>query len=163
MTLRFAYSLATYPATEIKIYLYKGPFLSMCFNSINYSSSTTILTRQAVKENTREWGGTPILPNLYFLTRQVCYTEPFKSRNSGSTIIISNRFTRQACRRRTVRAPLCLRKPVQRSQMGEMVSRFQSSQRRADAQQLVTTRLLDCVHDPAGQLSRLQRIQSYAW
>ena len=40
---------------------------------------------------------------------------------------------------------------------------LQSSQRRADAQQLVTTRLLDCVHDPAGQLSRLQRIQSYAW
>ena len=48
-------------------------------------------------------------------------------------------------------------------QMGERRSRFQSSQRRADAQQLVTTRLLDCVHDPAGQLSRLQRIQSYAW
>ena len=45
---------------------------------------------------------------------------------------------------------------------GGRVSHFQPSQRRAYAQQLVTTRLLDYLHDPARQLSRLQRIQSCA-
>ena len=43
-----------------------------------------------------------------------------------------------------------------------VTSHFQPSQRRAYAQQLVTTRLLDYLHDPARQLSRLQRIQSCA-
>ena len=45
---------------------------------------------------------------------------------------------------------------------GGYISQFQPSQRRAYAQQLVTTRLLDYLHDPARQLSRLQRIQSCA-
>ena len=47
-------------------------------------------------------------------------------------------------------------------QMRRVISHFQPSQRRAYAQQLVTTRLLDYLHDPARQLSRLQRIQSCA-
>jgi hypothetical protein len=34
---------------------------------------------------------------------------------------------------------------------------------RADAQQLVITRLLDCVHDPLAHFSRLQRIHHSAW
>ena len=34
---------------------------------------------------------------------------------------------------------------------------------RDDAQQLVITRLLDCVHDPLTQFSRLQRIYPRAW
>jgi hypothetical protein len=38
-----------------------------------------------------------------------------------------------------------------------------SSQGRADAQRLVTTRLLDRVHDPLGHFSRLQRIHPRAW
>ena len=44
--------------------------------------------------------------------------------------------------------------------MGEVKDK--SRQRRAYAQQLVTTRLLDCLHDPVAQLSRLQRIYPYA-
>ena len=38
-----------------------------------------------------------------------------------------------------------------------------SSQGRADAQRLVTTRLLDRLHDPLGHFSRLQRIYPRAW
>ena len=34
---------------------------------------------------------------------------------------------------------------------------------RADAQRLVTTRLLERLHDPLGHISRLQRIYPRAW
>jgi membrane-bound metal-dependent hydrolase YbcI (DUF457 family) len=34
---------------------------------------------------------------------------------------------------------------------------------RADAQQLVVTRLLDCVHDPVAHFGRLQRIRPRRW
>ena len=34
---------------------------------------------------------------------------------------------------------------------------------RADAQRLVTTRLLDRLHDPLGHFSRLQRIYPRVW
>ena len=50
---------------------------------------------------------------------------------------------------------------ARRTNGGEGLS-IQPSQQRDYAQQLVTTRLLDCVHDPARRLSRLQRIQSCA-
>ena len=40
----------------------------------------------------------------------------------------------------------------------EGVGEYKSRPRRADAQWLVTTRLLDHVHDPLAHLGRLQRI-----
>jgi hypothetical protein len=43
------------------------------------------------------------------------------------------------------------------------VNTHKSSQGRADAQRLVTTRLLDRVYDPLGHFSRLQRIYPRAW
>ena len=58
--------------------------------------------------------------------------------------------------------PLPLQQPAlgQLNQRGRSIDK--SRQRRAYAQQLVTTRLLDCLHDPVAQLSRLQRIYPYA-
>jgi hypothetical protein len=46
--------------------------------------------------------------------------------------------------------------------MGEWVALNKSRPRRADAQRLVTTRLLDHLHDPLAQLGRLQRIHPRA-
>ncbi len=52
--------------------------------------------------------------------------------------------------------------PVEVLPVGECVSLNKSRPRRADAQWLVTTRLLDHVHDPLAQLGRLQRIRPRA-
>ena len=46
--------------------------------------------------------------------------------------------------------------------MGEWVALNKSRPWRADAQRLVTTRLLDHLHDPLAQLGRLQRIHPRA-
>lgn len=46
---------------------------------------------------------------------------------------------------------------------GEAVISTNRAKDRADAQRLVTTRLLDRLHDPLGHFSRLQRIYPRAW
>ena len=79
------------------------------------------------------------------------------------TVLDSAKLLDCASNLQTTQSPLLL--PQARllfNKRGGYLSQFQPSQRRAYAQQLVTTRLLDYLHDPARQLSRLQRIQSCA-
>lgn len=86
----------------------------------------------------------PLLPPRSLTTRLThsTHTHAYREKKNG--------------RERGEKCALCARQKTQISPS------HKSNRQRAYAQHLVATRLLDCLHDPAGQLSRMQRIRPRA-